>query len=254
VQHPAYDYRLSGQGELVLTELSKHSGTLLLPNGFDRIVVIDVAHAQVIAEVTAGSKATIAVPPGGYEIRASRSDAMFAGAVTVEHGPRVVSSHELMPTLTVSTISKGTTPDAGSVQAAPDDTTVIASGPDAVPSVVPAIARAPGPSHTSNVAPLVLGASALALLGGGLGLELRAETRYDAAKSEITNGPLRESLYNSANTNRYVAEALAASGLAAVGAAMWLYLRNGDHRPDATIDASVHVVPTATGLAISGRF
>jgi hypothetical protein len=235
VQHPAYDYRLSGQGELVLAELSKPSGTLQLPSGFDRIVVIDVAHAQVIAEVTAGSRATIAVPPGRYEIRASRSDAMFAGKVTVEHGPRVVSSNELAPTpLAVSTISKGTTPDA-------------------VPSVAPAIDRAPGSSHTSPV-PLVLGASAIALLGGGIGFELRAEARYDAAKSEMTSYARRNSLYSSANTNRYIAEALAAGGLAAAGAAVWLYLRDGGPRPDAALAASMHVVPTATGLAVSGRF
>ena len=227
VQHPAYDYRLSGQGELVLAELSKRSGTLQLPSGFDRIVVIDVAHAQVIAEVTAGSRATIAVPPGRYEIRASRSEAMFAGTVTVEHGPRVVSRNELVPTLTVSTISKGTTP---------------------------AIDRTPGSSHTSHEVPLVLGASAFALLGGGLGFELRAEARYDAAKSEMTSRPRRDSLYHSANTNRYIAETLAASGLVAGGVAVWLYLRDGDHSPNATIAASVHVVPTATGLAVSGRF
>ncbi|HEX3759051.1 MAG TPA: hypothetical protein VHW23_10110 [Kofleriaceae bacterium] len=123
-----------------------------------------------------------------------------------------------------------------------------------VPAVVPAVDRAPGPSHTAQGVPLVLGASALALLGGGLGLELRAESRYDAAKAEMTSGPRRDSLYDSANTNRYLAEALAASGLAAGGAAVWLYLHHGDHRPDAPIDASVHVVPTATGLAVSGRF
>ncbi len=131
----------------------------------------------------------------------------------------------------------------------------LAPSPLAPPStVVPAIDRAPEPSHASHDVPLVLGASALALLGGGLGFELWAEARYDAAKSEMTSRPRRDSLYNSANTNRYIAEALAASGLAAGGAAVWLYLRDGDHRRDATIDASVHVVPMATGLAVSGRF
>src|SRR5262249_10165017 len=181
-QHPGYGYQLSGQGELVLAELSKRSGTLQLPSGFDRIVVIDVAHAQVIAEITAGSRPTIAVPPGRYEIRASRSGAMFAGEVTVEHTPRVVSSNELGPTLTISTISKGSTLDAGSVLVAAGGTTGIASGPGVVPNVVPAIDPTPESSHTSHAVSLVLGASALALLGGGLGFELRAEARYNAAK------------------------------------------------------------------------
>src|SRR5262249_8804286 len=156
---------------------------------FDRIIVIDVAHAQVIAEVTASRQTMIAVPPGHYEIRALRSGAMFDGEVTVEHDPRVVSSNELRPTLTVSTISKGRSPDGGS------------------PPV-----------------PLVVGASALALLGGALGFELWAEAQYDAAKSEMTSKPHRDALYSSANTHRYIAEALAASGLAAGGAAVWLYL------------------------------
>jgi hypothetical protein len=78
--------------------------------------------------------------------------------------------------------------------------------------------------------------------------------RYVAAKSEMTSQPRRESLYNSANTKRYVAEALVVSRLPAGGVAVWLYLRDGNRERDATTDASVHVVPTATGLALSGRF
>jgi hypothetical protein len=57
-----------------------------------------------------------------------------------------------------------------------------------------------------------------------------------------------------ANTKRYIAESLAAGGLAAGGAAVRLYLRDGHHRPDAATDTSVHVVPTATGLALAGQF
>lgn len=126
-------------------------------------------------------------------------------------------------------------------------------------AVVPVTDRASGSSQTSHGVLLVLGASALALLGGGLGLELGAETQYDAARSELTSRPLRDSLYSSANTNRYLAEALAAGGLAAGGAAVWLYLRDGDHRRGAASvralpTASVRVLPTATGLAAAGRF
>jgi hypothetical protein len=104
------------------------------------------------------------------------------------------------------------------------------------------------------VVPLVVGAGGLALLGSGLGFELWAESRYDEAKSEMTSQPRRNSLYNSANTKRYVAEALAVSGLAAGGAAVWLYLRSGNHERDAATDTVVHVVPTTTGVALSGQF
>jgi hypothetical protein len=110
------------------------------------------------------------------------------------------------------------------------------------------------PLASSKLVPLVVGAGALALLGGGLGFELWAESRYDAAKSEMASQLRRDSLYNSARTNRYVAEALGVSALAAGGAAVWLYLRNNNRERGATINAGVHVVPTATGLALSGRF
>jgi hypothetical protein len=114
--------------------------------------------------------------------------------------------------------------------------------------------RAPESSHTAHTVPLVLGAGALALLGGGLGLELWAESNYDAAKAEMTSQSRRDSLQDAANTKRYAAEALAAAGLGVAGAAVWLYLRDGNRRPDAATDTSVHVVPTATGLALAGQF
>ena len=74
-----------------------------------------------------------------------------------------------------------------------------------------------------------------------------ATCRHARAKSEMTSQLHRESLYSSANTKRYVAEALAVSELAAGGAAVWLYVRRGNCERDATTDASVHVVPTGNG-------
>ena len=102
--------------------------------------------------------------------------------------------------------------------------------------------------------PLVLGAGALALLGGGLGFELWAEARYDAAKSEMMSQSRRDSLYSAANTRRYVAEALGTAGLGAAAAAIWVYLRDGNRPADAATGTSLHVVPTAAGLAVAGRF
>jgi hypothetical protein len=104
------------------------------------------------------------------------------------------------------------------------------------------------------VVPLVVGGGALALLGGGLGFELWAESRYDAAKSEMASQSHRDSLYDAANTRRYVGEVLAVTGLAAGGVAVWLYLRDRTLERGATAGASVAVVPTATGLALHGQF
>jgi len=112
---------------------------------------------------------------------------------------------------------------------------------------------AASPRAPSKAVPLVVGASALLLLGGGLGFELWAESAYDAARAEMTRQTRRRSLEDSANTRRYVGEAFAATGLVAGGAAVWLYLRgrNGEQRIEA---ARVHVVPTPAGLAVSGWF
>jgi hypothetical protein len=110
------------------------------------------------------------------------------------------------------------------------------------------------PRASSKIVPLVIGAGSLMLLGGGVGFELWAESRYAAAKSEIVSQPRRDSLYNGANTQRHVAEALAVGGLAAGGAAIWLYLRDRNHERGVMTSTSVQVVPTAAGLAVSGAF
>lgn len=104
----------------------------------------------------------------------------------------------------------------------------------------------------SNVVPLVIGAGGIALLAGGLGLELWAVSTYNDAKAEMTDQARRDSLESSANTKRYVAEGLAVAGVACVGVAMWLYLtRRGD---SAATTASHHFIVSPTGIAFTGAF
>jgi tetratricopeptide (TPR) repeat protein len=101
---------------------------------------------------------------------------------------------------------------------------------------------------------VVVGAGAIVLFGSGLGFELWAESKYTAAKSEMMSQERRKDLYNSANTKRYVAEAFAVGGLAATGAAVWLYLHYHNRERGALTNASTHIVPTATGFALLGQF
>jgi serine/threonine-protein kinase len=112
---------------------------------------------------------------------------------------------------------------------------------------------APAPRASNPVAPLVVAAGALALLGGGLGCELWAESKYDAAKSEVMIQARRDALYSSANTRRYAGELLTVGGLAAAGTAVWLYVRDRGQEHGAA-SAVTQIVPTATGLALAGRF
>ncbi|MDB4955332.1 MAG: ICE-like protease [Myxococcales bacterium] len=110
-QHPAYDYRLSGQGELVLTELTKPTAMLELPTGFQRVLVVELARDQVIAELTSDARTVIAVQPGRYGVRAWRGGVVSAGRVSVAaNEKRGVRWEELATIGAVETRSKGATP------------------------------------------------------------------------------------------------------------------------------------------------
>jgi hypothetical protein len=85
-QHPSYDYRLSGRGELVLTEIGARSAAIELPAGFDRALVVAVRRDQIIAEVRADAAHRIAVAPGSYAVRLWRSGAVVAGRLEVGEG------------------------------------------------------------------------------------------------------------------------------------------------------------------------
>ncbi len=136
-------------------------------------------------------------------------------------------------------------PEPSSIAGSPNHDTLQPEQPHDAPAA---------PRASSKVVPLVVGAGALVLLGGGVGFELWAESRYAAAKSEMTSQPRRDSLYNTANTKRHAALAFGASGLAAGGAAVWLYLRDRSRERGVMTNTSVQVVPTAAGLALSGQF
>jgi serine/threonine-protein kinase len=140
--------------------------------------------------------------------------------------------------------------------------TVVAEGdtqtvqvPPRPPVAVTAPEPAPAPSRTSRtVLPLVVGAGALAFLGAGLGFELWGDSKYNEAKSELGSQSRRQALYDAATTRRYTAEAFAACGLAAGGAAIWQYLRDRNRERDPATSARVRVVPSVAGLALAGRF
>lgn len=108
-QHPAYDYQLSGQGELVLTELSRPTALIELPAGAERALVIELVRDQVIAETAADGRAVVAVRPGRYAVRAWRQGRAFAGRITVQTGEtRAVRWDELTATTDPPAHAKGT--------------------------------------------------------------------------------------------------------------------------------------------------
>jgi hypothetical protein len=87
-QHPSYDYRLSGQGELVLTSLLTPSVLLTLPEDIERGVVSDVLRDQVLVELPGGARREVALPPGQYGVRLFRGGQSFGARVTLVDGAR----------------------------------------------------------------------------------------------------------------------------------------------------------------------
>src|SRR6185295_1142875 len=76
-QHPAYSFQLTGQGDVVLTELGARSAALLLPIGYERILLEDVQHNEVVAEWAGGGARRLAVRPGIYQLWAFRRGQSF---------------------------------------------------------------------------------------------------------------------------------------------------------------------------------
>ncbi|MCK8501070.1 caspase family protein [Myxococcus fulvus] len=85
-QHPAYDYRLTGKGELVLTQLPSPGTALELPSDFERALLLKPGRGQVLAELGPGAVPRLAVPPGEYELRAWRAGRQHVGAVNAAAG------------------------------------------------------------------------------------------------------------------------------------------------------------------------
>ncbi|MEW5741704.1 MAG: caspase family protein [Myxococcota bacterium] len=97
-QHPSYDYRLSGQGELVLSSLAKATAQLVFPPGTERVVVLDTLRDQIIAEVPTAATKELALPPGQYGLRLFKEGQSYGGRITLtEGGRRTLSWDELTP-------------------------------------------------------------------------------------------------------------------------------------------------------------
>lgn len=86
VQHPSFNYELSGRGELVLTWPPSAGGTVTFDRG--DYVVIDHRTGRVAAEVnTANTRITL--PAGAYRIHKRTRDEVWSGLMQVETGATV---------------------------------------------------------------------------------------------------------------------------------------------------------------------
>ena len=119
--------------------------------------------------------------------------------------------------------------------------------PTPIDNGVHATAQVSAPNHTL---PIAVTAGAVVLLGGALAFDLWGDSTYNDAKAEMTSQSRRDSLYDSANSKRYVAIGFGVGGVAAAGVAVWLWLRPSHARDE----QAVRVVPTHNGVAVTGAF
>ena len=101
-QHPNYDFRLSGQGELVLSTLLKPSASMVLPQA-ERALVTDLARDQVVVEVV-GAGREIALAPGQYGVRLFKDGQSYGGRFSLVDGQRQVVAMSALSVVKSSTL------------------------------------------------------------------------------------------------------------------------------------------------------
>jgi hypothetical protein len=107
-QHPEYDFRLTGRGELVLTDVLAPGAKLLLPSAFDAIVIADADRHHLVAELGNESARRIALPAGRYVIQGRREGRTLQIAVALREGEsREIAAAELSPTRGAQVVAKG---------------------------------------------------------------------------------------------------------------------------------------------------
>jgi hypothetical protein len=107
-QHPGYNYRISGKGELVLTEVTQPSAALELPEGFERALIILVRRDQVLAEITSDATRRVALAPGEYAVRVWKKTRAYAARVQTTAGEtKKVSWSDLSEVPSPAVASKG---------------------------------------------------------------------------------------------------------------------------------------------------
>lgn len=102
-QHPNYDFRLSGQGELVLSTLLKPSASMVLPQA-ERALITDLGRDQVVVEVVGAAGHEVALAPGQYGVRLFKDGQSYGGRFTLGEGQRQVVALTALSPVKASTM------------------------------------------------------------------------------------------------------------------------------------------------------
>ena len=101
-QHPSYDMRLTGTGDLVLTDLRGTSAGLVLDPGLRGRIFVRGASGALVAELQkqAGKRVELGLEPGIYDMSLDRGDSLFRALIQVDalvHRPVAQGDFEAVP-------------------------------------------------------------------------------------------------------------------------------------------------------------
>lgn len=87
-QHPMYDFRLAGRGEIVLASAIGHNRVTVQSQRRGRLIVVNQSANAVAAEgdVTPGTPLALSLPPGAYRVYLVQEGAAWSAPVTLESG------------------------------------------------------------------------------------------------------------------------------------------------------------------------
>lgn len=110
-QHPMYEFKLAGQGDVVLTRtLDAGSRLLFSPAASGRLVVLDSRSEEMVAEstVTAGEQVQLALAPGDYTVYLLSKGVARRGRVSLARGQHTrLDRRQLVPHRLARTVTKG---------------------------------------------------------------------------------------------------------------------------------------------------
>jgi uncharacterized caspase-like protein len=100
-QHPTFDYRISGQKQLVLTRLDLPSSMQFGEHLAGTYLVYDRARNQVVAELAKerGDRRHLSLPPGDYFVKKRLPSAVLLQKVSLEKEQDIVISDQAMHTV-----------------------------------------------------------------------------------------------------------------------------------------------------------
>jgi hypothetical protein len=111
VQHPTYDFKIAGKGEVVLSTVAEARAALLFgPDCAGSFMVIDAQKGEVAAELSKqeGSRRVIALRPGEYVVAQQRDAAFYSQTVALEAGARAeVDPGAMEKGRTLAALAKG---------------------------------------------------------------------------------------------------------------------------------------------------